>query len=220
MLFAEVFPEIIVPLLVIAVAGHFGVLFRRCGGGLLGFLIQHDVQGELAAAADRGDGGAVAGFEIPKGAGQFRDIGYLCASQVDDDILHLDASPVGAVALLHADNVSSGGQAEHRSGFRVGVLYGDAQISAGDITVVDQIGDPLQHLLRNSADHGIESPEERKKAAEDKPTEAEAATEAGAHSPAGFLIRYTGMGNGSMMKKQPMHSVLKTCVPLESCQIS
>ena len=33
-----------------------------------------------------------------------------------------------------------------------------------DRTVVDQIGDPLQHLLRNSADHGIESPEDRKAA--------------------------------------------------------
>ena len=32
-----------------------------------------------------------------------------------------------------------------------------------DRTVVDQIGDPLQHLLRNSADHGIESVEERRK---------------------------------------------------------
>ena len=31
-----------------------------------------------------------------------------------------------------------------------------------DRTVVDQIGDPLQHLLRNSADHGIESPEDRR----------------------------------------------------------
>jgi len=31
-----------------------------------------------------------------------------------------------------------------------------------DRTVVDQIGDPLQHLLRNSADHGIEDPETRK----------------------------------------------------------
>jgi two-component system chemotaxis sensor kinase CheA len=30
-----------------------------------------------------------------------------------------------------------------------------------DRTVVDQIGDPLQHLLRNSADHGLESTEER-----------------------------------------------------------
>lgn len=31
-----------------------------------------------------------------------------------------------------------------------------------DRTVVDQIGDPLQHLLRNSADHGLESSELRK----------------------------------------------------------
>ena len=30
-----------------------------------------------------------------------------------------------------------------------------------DRTVVDQIGDPLQHLLRNSADHGLESAEIR-----------------------------------------------------------
>ena len=30
-----------------------------------------------------------------------------------------------------------------------------------DSTVVDQIGDPLQHLLRNSADHGLESAELR-----------------------------------------------------------
>ncbi len=30
-----------------------------------------------------------------------------------------------------------------------------------DRTVVDQLGDPLQHLLRNSADHGIESPADR-----------------------------------------------------------
>lgn len=31
-----------------------------------------------------------------------------------------------------------------------------------DRTVVDQLGDPLQHLLRNSADHGLESTELRK----------------------------------------------------------
>jgi two-component system, chemotaxis family, sensor kinase CheA len=33
-----------------------------------------------------------------------------------------------------------------------------------DRTVIDEIGDPLVHLLRNSMDHGIESPAERKKA--------------------------------------------------------
>lgn len=32
-----------------------------------------------------------------------------------------------------------------------------------DRTVIDEIGDPLVHLLRNAMDHGIESPEERKK---------------------------------------------------------
>ena len=30
-----------------------------------------------------------------------------------------------------------------------------------DRTVIDEIGDPLMHLLRNSADHGLESNEER-----------------------------------------------------------
>jgi len=33
-----------------------------------------------------------------------------------------------------------------------------------DRTVIDEIGDPLVHLLRNSVDHGIEPPEEREKA--------------------------------------------------------
>lgn len=33
-----------------------------------------------------------------------------------------------------------------------------------DKTVVEVIGDPLMHLIRNSVDHGIESPEERRKA--------------------------------------------------------
>ncbi|WP_432774220.1 chemotaxis protein CheA [Brevibacillus gelatini] len=33
-----------------------------------------------------------------------------------------------------------------------------------DRTVIDEIGDPLNHLLRNSLDHGIESPEDRKRA--------------------------------------------------------
>lgn len=33
-----------------------------------------------------------------------------------------------------------------------------------DRTVIDEIGDPLMHLLRNAADHGLESNEERRKA--------------------------------------------------------
>ena len=36
-----------------------------------------------------------------------------------------------------------------------------------DRTVIDEIGDPLVHLIRNSADHGLETPEERSKAGKD-----------------------------------------------------
>ena len=32
-----------------------------------------------------------------------------------------------------------------------------------DRTVIDRIGDPLMHMVRNAADHGIESPEERRR---------------------------------------------------------
>jgi len=49
----------------------------------------------------------------------------------------------------------------HRAGKQV-----DLQITGADTeldrTVIDEIGDPLVHIIRNSVDHGIEQPEERK----------------------------------------------------------
>ena len=48
-------------------------------------------------------------------------------------------------------------------------LYMSGEDTELDRTVVDQIGDPLQHLLRNSADHGIESADDRRAAG--KPAE-------------------------------------------------
>ena len=41
-------------------------------------------------------------------------------------------------------------------------LYMSGEETELDRTVVDEIGDPLMHLLRNSADHGLESAELRK----------------------------------------------------------
>jgi two-component system chemotaxis sensor kinase CheA len=41
-------------------------------------------------------------------------------------------------------------------------LYMTGEDTELDRTVVDEIGDPLMHLLRNSADHGLESAEVRK----------------------------------------------------------
>lgn len=43
-------------------------------------------------------------------------------------------------------------------------LYMTGEDTELDRTVVDEIGDPLMHLLRNSADHGLESNEDRVKA--------------------------------------------------------
>src|SRR5690625_1713878 len=40
----------------------------------------------------------------------------------------------------------------------VEIVGGDTEL---DRTVIDEIGDPLVHLIRNAIDHGIESPEER-----------------------------------------------------------
>ena len=40
----------------------------------------------------------------------------------------------------------------------VEIIGGDTEL---DRTVIDEIGDPLVHLIRNAIDHGIESPEER-----------------------------------------------------------
>ncbi|TCT15080.1 two-component system chemotaxis sensor kinase CheA [Natranaerovirga pectinivora] len=43
-------------------------------------------------------------------------------------------------------------------------LYISGEDTELDRTVIDEIGDPLVHLLRNAADHGLEIPEERRKA--------------------------------------------------------
>ncbi len=43
-------------------------------------------------------------------------------------------------------------------------LYMSGEDTELDRTVIDEIGDPLMHLLRNAADHGLESNEERIKA--------------------------------------------------------
>lgn len=62
-----------------------------------------------------------------------------------------------------------------------------------DKTVIDQLGDPLMHLIRNSMDHGIESPEVRA-ASGKRPT---AAVHLSArHSGANVLIEVSDDGRG------------------------
>ena len=62
-----------------------------------------------------------------------------------------------------------------------------------DKTVIDQLNDPLMHLIRNSMDHGIESPDTR--IAAGKPAIANIHLSA-RHSGANVLIRITDDGGG------------------------
>jgi two-component system chemotaxis sensor kinase CheA len=62
-----------------------------------------------------------------------------------------------------------------------------------DKTVLDQLGDPLVHLVRNSLDHGIESPEERAKAG--KPRQGRLELSA-THQGADVVVSITDDGRG------------------------
>lgn len=62
-----------------------------------------------------------------------------------------------------------------------------------DRTVIDEIGDPLMHLLRNSLDHGVEHPEDREK--NGKPRTGEVGLIA-RHEGNNVVIMVTDDGNG------------------------
>jgi two-component system chemotaxis sensor kinase CheA len=62
-----------------------------------------------------------------------------------------------------------------------------------DKTVIEKIGDPLMHIIRNAIDHGIESPEERKR--KGKPEEGKLVIEAGYEGDLAVIeIRDDGQG--------------------------
>ncbi len=67
---------------------------------------------------------------------------------------------------------------------------GDTEL---DKTVIEQLNDPLVHILRNSIDHGIESPEARRKAGKPEQGVIRLTAE---HSGANVLIRISDDGAG------------------------
>ncbi|MEG3638400.1 chemotaxis protein CheA [Magnetococcus sp. PR-3] len=62
-----------------------------------------------------------------------------------------------------------------------------------DKTVIDQLNDPLVHIIRNSIDHGVEGPEERKALGKEAAGTVHLSAE---HSGASVLIRITDDGAG------------------------
>ncbi|MCF7935504.1 MAG: chemotaxis protein CheA [Synergistales bacterium] len=84
-----------------------------------------------------------------------------------------------------------------------------------DRTVIDEIGDPLVHLIRNSVDHGIEMPEKRKEAG--KPQEGSlyiAAYQEGN----GVIIEVEDDGKGIDPEKVKQKAVEKNLVTSEEAQ--
>ena len=62
-----------------------------------------------------------------------------------------------------------------------------------DKTVIDQLKDPLVHIIRNAVDHGIETPEERRKAGKEETGTIHLSAE---HSGAHVLVRIKDNGKG------------------------
>ncbi len=72
-------------------------------------------------------------------------------------------------------------------------FFGQGAQTELDKNVIDQLKDPLVHILRNSIDHGIESPEDR--AAAGKPEKGSIVLDA-VHSSGSILITITDDGKG------------------------
>ena len=85
-------------------------------------------------------------------------------SELRDSVLGIRMMPIGSTfsrfrRLVHDLSIELGKDI---------TLLTEGEETELDKTVIDQLGDPLVHLIRNSIDHGIEAPAER--AAAGKPT--------------------------------------------------
>ena len=75
-----------------------------------------------------------------------------------------------------------------------------------DKTVIDQLNDPLVHLIRNAMDHGVETPEERRASGKRGMARIHLSAE---HSGAHVLIRVTDDGRGVDPEKVRLRAVEK-----------
>ncbi len=114
--------------------------------GLVGELVVN--QSRLTQAASHVD--------APELASPIEEIERLVAD-LRDDVLGIRMMPIGAIfgrfrRLVHDLSAELGKQ--------VDLITSGAETEL-DKSILDQIGEPLVHLLRNSIDHGIEAPAER-----------------------------------------------------------
>lgn len=113
---------------------------------LVGELVMN--QSRLATAAQR--------FHTPELAGPVEEIERLVA-ELRDDVLQIRMMPIGTIfgrfrRLVHDLALQLGKEIE---------LVTEGEETELDKSILDQLGEPLVHLLRNSIDHGIESADDR-----------------------------------------------------------
>ncbi len=119
--------------------------------------------GRLAADMRKADELLKALLAGRQAVAQLRDAAQqlnLLSTRVQDGVMRARMLPVGQVfrkftRLVRDLAKSSGKQA------RLEILGGDTEL---DKSVLDELNDPLTHMLRNSVDHGIETPAARRAA--------------------------------------------------------
>jgi two-component system chemotaxis sensor kinase CheA len=90
------------------------------------------------------------------------------------------------------------------------VLHGEE--TEIDKTVIEQLYDPLVHMMRNSVDHGVEAPEER--AAAGKPAEGTVRLSAG-HAGGRIVIEISDDGKGINRERVFQKAVAKGLIPAD-----
>jgi len=99
---------------------------------------------------------AAARFASPEIAGPVEEIERL-VSELRDDVLQIRMMPIGSIfgrfrRLVHDLSQQLGKEIN---------LVTEGEETELDKSILDRLGEPLVHLLRNSIDHGIETPADR-----------------------------------------------------------
>lgn len=130
------------------------------------------------------------------------------SSEVQERIMAIRAQPVKPLFQRMARIVREAGQAAGKNAHFVTV--GDS--AEVDKTVIERLGDPLTHMIRNAVDHGLETPEERRKAG--KP-EVGTVVLSAAHRSGRVVIELTDDGAGINRPKVKELAIKKGLIPAD-----
>jgi len=83
--------------------------------------------------------------------------------ELQEQIMKVRMVPIGPMFQRHIRTVRDIAQMMGKTA-RLQIEGGDVEV---DTTVIEHLNDPLTHMIRNTMDHGIESPEKRKAAGKD-----------------------------------------------------